>query len=1224
MKSFFTLLFAFAFYLMTFGQNGAQYWADATIPPVAQNREATLMQNLRHYRGLQLDVTGLRSHLRLSPMEFTTAADENPTLLNLPLPNGQMATFAVVESPVFEPGLGEKYAFLKTYSAHSLTPGIGNARIGFTAKGFHASIFTQEGTVYIDPHHAEHPAYYLSYYTRENQPPAEQTAFTCGVGNEEVHIHHPEPTEVEEEINFRNPQTGEITLRTYRMAMACTGEYAGFHGGTTEQALSAIVAAVNRLNLVMERDLAIRFVLVDNNDTIIYLDGDSDPYTNANTGAMISENIGVCNSNIGVGNYDIGHVLGTHPNLAGLAALQSICSNGFMNHKAAGASTINSPVGDQFVIAIVGHELGHQMGANHSFNSCGTQGEDNVNPGTGYEPGGGTTMMSYAGICSSINNIQFFTDDYYHTISLQEMFGYTRFGTGSSCPVEEVTTNIEPDVFIPYPDDLYIPISTPFKLTASAVDANGDELTYCWEQYDLYTMNAPPGMPVEDSPLFRSFPPTTSPTRIFPRLDKIVNLNFDNSEVLPTYSRPMTFRCTVRDNNPQGGAAVWDQYGFQSTETAGPFFVSQPSFDTIQWEAGSWKEVTWAVANTDGELVNCQEVNIHLSIDGGFTYPIVLALNVPNDGSQFVTIPNIITDQARVRVEAADHIFFDISNFNFDIIPATTPSFSVVLSPATDLAHCLPTPFSTEIVTESFLGYDSLLTLELLGELPPSASYEFSANPIVAGETSELTINLDPMLEDEFNLQVRIITSAEDTLFRDLRFATLSKDFSDLEQVSPEDGNTELTLGATFTWTDALQPLSYNFELATSPVFGDSIVNAATGIIGNEYQAPIILESGTHYFWRIQPRNECGEGEWLAPFSFFTQATSCAPIEADDVPVNISGSGLPTVESTLFIPTEGVISDLNVPLVRANYQPVNSLRFTLISPAGTEVVLFDQNCGTTVNLLMGFDDDAPTDIVCPPDDGIVFKPVQSLSAFEGESTFGEWIMRVQVVESGFGASGAISDWGLEFCATIQSSPPALIKNDTLYVPPGEGNVFTTNELEVIDEDNADWQLRYTIVSPPIHGTLFLLDQPLGLGDVFRQTTINANNLAYIHDGSDTEFDSFLFTVTDGSGGLIPNTQFNIRIEEGAMVATEEVLSDQDILVFPNPTTGLINVQFRQTLEVDLTARLFNLQGQMLKQEALRRDNQNWQMDASQLPPGVYMLSLQSGDAVWTKRVVVQR
>jgi hypothetical protein len=460
-------------------------------------------------------------------------------------------------------------------------------------------------------------------------------------------------------------------LRTYRLALACTGEYASFHGGTVPLVRAAMITSVNRVVGVYEKEVGIRMVLVPNNDTLIFLNAGTDPYSNTNGSAMLSQNQTTIDARIGSANYDIGHVFSTGG--GGVASLACVCVNGM---KARGVTGSPQPIGDPFDIDYVAHEMGHQFGANHTFNSItGSCGGGNRVASRAYEPGSGSTIMAYAGICGS-DDLQPNSDPYFHTASYDEIIAYTNNGTGNSCAVITNTGNLAPIVNVPA-GGFFIPRSTPFALTGSASDPNNDPLTYDWQQFDLGpagTWNNPSG----NAPIFRVWNPTTSPTRTFPRLQNLLNNTTPVGEILPTYGRTLTFRLVARDNKAGGGGVNYAQIQFQVDGNSGPFTVTYPNTN-VTLPGYSTPTVTWNVANTNVLPVNCQFVNILLSVNGGNTFPIVLKANTPNDGSEEVLLPDNQTTQARIKVEAVGNIFFDISNVNFSIqgiIPVELVSFT--------------------------------------------------------------------------------------------------------------------------------------------------------------------------------------------------------------------------------------------------------------------------------------------------------------------------------------------------------------------------------------------------------------------------------------------------------------------------------------------------------------------------------------------------------------------
>ncbi|MGB5288018.1 MAG: reprolysin-like metallopeptidase [Ignavibacteriaceae bacterium] len=619
------------------------------------------------YRTLELNLQDLSTALSQAPSEKLIRIKESGFLLSLPLPDNSFATFKVVESPVMAEELSTKYPQIKTYLGQGVTDKTSQVRFDVTPAGFHAIIFNTNGTVYIDPYSQGETRYYISYYKKDYTPTEDQLNSFCNLLGEDSefgqHIR---------ELVQNNPDVliGP-ELRTYRLACATTGEYTIFHGGTVALGLAAVVTAVNRVTGVYENEVGVRMELIPNNDLIIYTNPSTDPYTNNDGFAMLAQNQTNLDAVIGTANYDIGHVFSTGG--GGVAYLGVICQAGF---KARGVTGLPQPIGDPFYIDYVAHEMGHQYGGNHSFNgNAGACSGGNRNAATAYEPGSGSTIMAYAGICGN-QNLQNNSDDYFHNINFVEIVNYTNNGNGNSCAVITPTGNGEPTAVVPA-GGFTIPINTPFMLVGSGTDPDGDPLTYCWEEWDLGPAGHP-NSPSGNAPIFRSFDPVDVPYRYFPKLTNILNNSQTIGEILPSYSRTLTFRLTVRDNRAGGGGVDYAQMqAINVTNTAGPFLVTQPN-TAVTWQGNTNQTVTWDVANTSVAPVNVTEVNILLSIDGGQTFTEVLASNTPNDGSENIFVPNLPTTQARIKVEAAGNVFFDLSNTNFtieDFIPVELTAF---------------------------------------------------------------------------------------------------------------------------------------------------------------------------------------------------------------------------------------------------------------------------------------------------------------------------------------------------------------------------------------------------------------------------------------------------------------------------------------------------------------------------------------------------------------------
>lgn len=632
------------------------------------------------FAAFSLDREKMKRVLATAPEEFSGF---DRTILTLPMPDGTLARFQVEHSLVVEPGLLKQFPELgATYRGYGIDDPTASVRFDFLQSGFHAMIRSASGTVFIDPANEGDTGNYI-VYNREDMPPT--GSFKCEVGTSDFRSIS-EVDRISRATDFTPETAPEVTsgtqLRTYRLAVAATQEYtAAVGGGTVAGALGAQVLIMNRVNGVYERDLAIRMIMIANNNLIVYT-AEPDPYTNTNGGSMLTQNTTNLNNVIGSANYDIGHVFSTGG--GGVAALNGPCGS----NKARGVTGLPTPVGDPFAIDYVAHEMGHQWGGNHTFNGAVSNcSGGNRNAATAYEPGSGITIMGYAGICGN-QDLARNSIDTFQVRSLEEIVAFSQTGAGNSCAVTTATGNTPPTVT--GPGNFTIPIQTPFSLTATASDANGDALTYDWQEYDLGGSTT--AVPNSDGdgiarPIFRPYLPTTSSTRYFPSLTYILNnANVPPStygcgratpcltgELMSNMNRTMNFQVVVRDNRANGGGINTATSQVTVSTAAGPFGVTAPN-TAVNYTGGSTQTVSWNVANSNLAPVNTANVDILLSTDGGMTYSMVLAANTPNDGSQTVTIPNVATTTARILVRARLNIFFDVSDTNFTI---TASSFTV-------------------------------------------------------------------------------------------------------------------------------------------------------------------------------------------------------------------------------------------------------------------------------------------------------------------------------------------------------------------------------------------------------------------------------------------------------------------------------------------------------------------------------------------------------------------
>jgi uncharacterized repeat protein (TIGR01451 family) len=631
-------------------------WSDVDEASITGEGERLIIP--QKYRTLAANLAILDALLASAPLENTTAAPSTKVVMTLPLPDGTLGWFRIEESPIMEASLAAKFPEIKTYRGQGLDDPTATARLDRTPAGFHAMILSSNGTIYIDPYRRGDTIHYISYYKRD-------------YGNFWGKSLHEETLPGIRELEPQGPlaptRSGPI-LRTYRLGMAATGEYTQFHGGTVAGALAAINTTMNRVNGIYERDLSVTMNLVANNDQIIYTHAITDPYTSGDVSLMINENQTNIDSQIGSANYDIGHVFDRRASgSSGLAGLGVVCN---ASNKARGVTGSSVPNQDPFDVDFVAHEMGHQFGANHTFNAAGAGScsAGDRNGATAYEPGSGSTVMAYAGTCST-QDLQQHSNDNFHAGSIDEIINYLTTGTGSTCGAQTSTGNTFPTVAAG--PNYTIPRQTPFTVNGTGSDAEGDALTFSWEEFDTgAAWTIATVLPNTDAdgnprPIFRAYRPAATTSRTFPALTSILDgSNSNNGESLPNIDRTMQFRLTVRDGR---GGVNHDDMNVDVEDNAGPFAVTSPN-TPVSWVVNTSETVTWDVANTDVAPVSCANVNILLSTDGGSTFPVALAANTANDGTEAITVPDNETSIARVKVACADNIFFDISDANFFIM----------------------------------------------------------------------------------------------------------------------------------------------------------------------------------------------------------------------------------------------------------------------------------------------------------------------------------------------------------------------------------------------------------------------------------------------------------------------------------------------------------------------------------------------------------------------------
>jgi hypothetical protein len=974
--------------LFVIGQDlEAQNWISTDSKSIALKGTRDISPNVS--KTYFLDDNEIKNILWSAPKEKDTSPFLSNTTVSLPEADGTLSEFKIVEFEMMEPLLAAKYPSFKTFQGVNVLDPHKTVRIDYTEHGLRAMIMSENGFSYIDHYQRGDKNHKIVYFKNNLE---REGSWTCNF-DEELHGDNSH-----RESDNGNRQ-GDCIFRSYRLAVATTAEYSNFHGATSSAqsglVLSAVITTINRVNGVMEKDFVTRMLLVNNTNLLFYYAAASDPYSNGNGGAMLSENQTTCDNIIGAANYDLGHVFSTGG--GGVAYLGCICAS----NKAGGVTGQTSPIGDPFDIDYVAHEMGHQLGGNHTqYNNC------NRSSNSAMEPGSASSIMGYAGICSP--NVQNNSDAYYHARSIQEIKNEIQ---SNSCHATISFTNAAPTIAsIP---NYSIPISTPFVLTASATDPQGNPINYCWEQMNAYTAPAqtmPPASTNTTGPVFRTLVPKASPSRYFPPLANVIAGSANTWEVLPSVGRVMNFRITARDFTGVAGCTSEQNITVTTVAGSGPFTVTSQNTATT-WQENQTNTITWNVANTTASPISCANVDIFLSTDGGNTYPITLLSNTPNDGSQTISVPlGSSTTTGRIMVKGSGNVFYDINNTNITIQPSLA-TFNLSLNPAT-INICNNANGSAVINVSPINGFNQNITLSA-SNLPSGSTGVFSTNPVGPNGSSTFTLsNLSGTASGIYNITLQGVSGSI------TKQATLNLVLSSALpapiQSLPSNGATGVALFTTLSWEPVPGALNYKYEVSLSPTFS---FLAASGISNtNNVTLTNNLTGNSTYYWRVVAENNCNGNPWSSTFDFTT--STCFYYNSTDIPKTLSTS-VDSVTSIINLFDSGRLGSVDVFNLEGTHSNISNLKFYLKSQAsGLEVLFWNNPCSNQ----SGFDDDFDINFSdnfnpvypCPATNGQTYGPSNSFgNTFFGVATFGSW--RLKVVDGVAGDGGTINKWAMQAC-----------------------------------------------------------------------------------------------------------------------------------------------------------------------------------------------------------------
>lgn len=1128
--------------------------------------------------------------LNIQPLkrDLFTVVDNNArhsAKISLPNAEGQLEEFEVVEASNFERELQARFPDIRAFSGRGVTDRSATLKLSISPQGIQTMVFrTGKENEFIEPYSEDHRIYavFKSKRERGNLP------WMCSTPQERLE------NGINEQVNnltITNRSGGN--LKTMRLAQSVTAEYSNYFGATSSAQVSLVLAAVNatltRCNGVYEKDLALHLNLIANTTSVFYYNPSTDPYSPAsqlsNWNAQLQSTL---TSVIGEANYDIGHLFGASGGGGNAGCIGCVCTNG---SKGSGyTSPFDAiPQGDNFDIDYVVHEVGHQLGANHTFS------HSNEGTGVNKEPGSGITIMGYAGITSQ--DLAPHSIDIFHQASIAQIQANLNTKT---CPVTTTIVNATPVVSAG--TDYTIPISTPFALTGVATDADaGDVLTYCWEQNDNASSGQTGSASVASAtkatgPNWISFSGTTSPTRSFPKLATILagaNISGPlpggdagaNTEALSSVSRTLNFRLTVRDNAPYSstapvsvGQTQFDDMVVTVTNTSGPFAVTTPN-TAVSWAGNSAQTVTWSVNNTTAAPVSCANVKISLSTDGGNTFTTLVA-STANDGSEVVTIPNTPTTTARIKVEAVGNIFFDISNANFTITAGS--------------ACGAPTGLTASSITNTSA---TISWSAVSGAVSYDVDYKAASSGTwinAATATTTASVNLSGLTQGTlYDWRVRTNCASESSSYAQAQFTTTAPCNAPTGLTS----SSITTSSATVSWSAVSGAASYDvdYKLNSSGTW----TNAATGATGTSVNLSSLTASSL-YDWRV--RANCGasgsSGYSQAQFTTATASTCATAFEPNE-----SLAAAATI-STGVANSAAITTTTDNDYFRIVTTSTTNNVFSLVGPGGVDFDLQILNSSGTV-IGSGTGSTATETVTL------------------NNQAAGTYYIRV------FGYNGANS----ASCYTITATATVVTSCSSVYDVSTNGSIsgaatipFNTDIKGLVNPSGDNDYYKFVITTG---GTITMTLTTLPANYHLRLLN-SAGSTLQTSNNSGTTSETISRTVTAGTyyARVYPSSTsqwnatncYTLRVALGTATKGDELFTAKPVTIFPNPVAKTMNVSIPD-IQGMADIRVFDIYGKMVQNRSTGQTNT--QLDLSSLPSGMYLVKVVNAGKETSLKIVKQ-
>ena len=1140
---------------VTFSQNKSSVWNATTKNNnmVALDARMQLPEN----KLFNLNLLRLKTNLNNAPARNANAKDSN-IILSIPNADGVLERFSIYENPTMDPALAARFPEIKSYIGIGIDNPTLTAYFSMSPLGFKSMVIgADRSAVFIEPISED-----LTTYTVYKKADKSNTfnPFECKVINQVT-------TQISGET--LRPNADDSTLRTFRLAVSTTGEYTAYFGGTKAGALAAINASMTRVNGVFEKDFAIRMVLIANNDAVIYTNASTDPYTTSYNSQLQS----TLTSVIGESNYDVGHVFVRASNNGNAGCIGCVCVNG---SKGSGFTSSTIPTGDTFDIDYVAHEIGHQFGGNHTFSMS------NEGTGVNMEPGSGSTIMGYAGITAQ--DVQPNSDAYFHAASIQQITNNVKAKT---CQINTATGNAVPTANAGL--DFTIPRSTPFVLTGSGTDANGDVLSYNWEQFDNAASTATGASSAASAtrtsgPTFRSYNSTATPVRYFPRIQSVLNGATTTAgteitvEAVPSVARTMNFRLTVRDNKAGGSANNSDDMIVTVNATAGPFTVNSPN-TAVSFVGGSSQTITWAVAGTTANGVNCANVDILLSTDAGTTWSTLVAAT-PNDGTQAVTIPNTQGTTNRIMVKGTNHIFFDVSNTNFTITTGAAPDTVAPTAPTLSAAGTTETTtnlsWSGATDNVAVTGYDVFRNGALIGSTTTATT--FAVTGLTASTVYSFTVkskdaagNVSP---DSNSVSVTTLTPAPDTTAPNA--PTLSA-----------SGTTQTTTNLSWTGaTDNVAVTGYDV-LRNGALIGSTTTATTFAVTG--------LTASTVYSFTVKSKDAAGN---VSLDSNTVTVTTLTPDTTAPTAPTLSAAG--TTSTTTNLSWTGASDNVAV----TGYDVLRNGALIGSTTTATTFAVTGLTASTAYTFNVRAKDAAGNVSLNSNTVSVTTLAVSTVTycVSRGNNTVDEFINRVQLgtINNLSGNNGGYGNY------TALSTNLVRGRSNSITITPTWTGVIYSEAYRVWIDYNRDGDFLDT--GEQVVNVTKTKTTPIARSFTVPTTALLGTTRMRVsmkYNASPTSCETF----TDGEV-----EDYTVNISATARF-DEDQTAKLEFNLYPNPVRdGILNFS---DLESESNYRIFSMMGQELGNGKI----QNNSVNVSSLRTGTYLIEVSNGSSSTTKRFI---